>query len=212
MNYNYNYNLRLIPKNNSINNFDPKALKKKKKNILNIPVNNGGPVRLKNKDINNNSINRILKKPKTPDLDNNINHQYQQYNFKNNYYPRQSHNNFDNKLINNNIINGNDNVKYNRPSTAPLKDKNIKKKKNYSYDNRKNSINKYNNNIGENNQLYHLHNSKRLPSPMLKSKKEMCMNKKVRYRAPSPIISPSLGISNFQRKKIKMKNDIYEYT
>ena len=211
MNYSYNYNLRLIPKNNSINNFDPKALKKAKKNILNIPMNNGGPIRLKNKDINNNSINRILKKPKTPDLDNNINHQYQQYNFKNNYYPRQSHNNFDNKLINNNIINGNDNAKYNRPSTAPLKDKNIKNKKNYSYDKRKNNINKYNNNIGGNNQLYNLYNSKRLPSPMLKSKKEMSMNKKVRYRAPSPIISPSLGISNFQRKK-KMRNDMYEYT
>jgi hypothetical protein len=85
MNYSYNYNLRLIPKNKPVNNFDPNALKKTKKNVLNVPMNNGGPIKLKNKDLNNNNINRILNKPKTPDLDKNMaHHQYQQFIFNNN--------------------------------------------------------------------------------------------------------------------------------
>ena len=40
INMSYNYNLRLIPKNKPINNFDPKAFKKSKNsNILSIPLN-----------------------------------------------------------------------------------------------------------------------------------------------------------------------------
>ena len=50
MNYSYNYNLRLIPKDKSINNFNPNALKKAKKNVLNVPMNNGGPIKLKTKE------------------------------------------------------------------------------------------------------------------------------------------------------------------
>ena len=82
INMSYNYNLRLIPKNKPINNFDPKAFKKSKNsNILSIPLNNGEPIKIKNKENLNNSINKILKKPRTPDLpqqyDNNKNHNHQ---------------------------------------------------------------------------------------------------------------------------------------
>ena len=212
MNYSYNYNLRLIPKDKSINNFNPNALKKAKKNVLNVPMNNGGPIKLKTKELNKNNINRIIiNKPKTPDLDNNINnYQYQQFNFNSNNHPRQSHNNFDNNIINKNGINDDNNAKYKRPSTAPQKNKNIKKKQKDSYDNRKKD------NLYNNNQLYNLYNNKRLPSPLLKPKKELNKNKqmqqiKIKYRAPSPIISPNLVLSNMKRKKM-INNEIYDYS
>lgn len=213
MNYSYNYNLRLIPKNKPVNNFDPNALKKTKKNVLNVPMNNGGPIKLKNKDLNSNNINRILNKPKTPDLDKNMaHHQYQQFIFNSNH-PRQSHNNFDNQINNKNRINDKNNVKYNRPSTAPQKNKNMKRNQNDSFDNRKKN-NILNNNIGTNYPLYNLYNSKRLPSPMLKTKKNINKNKQmkqIKYRAPSPMISPNIGLSNLKRKKI-LNNRIYDYS
>lgn len=206
MNYNYNYNLRLIPKNKPINNFDPKALKKlKNSNILNFPLNNDGPIKLKNKDSNNNSLSKLLIKPRTPDLDNNINHQNQIYNFsKNNNFIR--HNSNFNNIYNRNH-NHNQNLK--RPSTAPQKGKGLKNMRNYSFENRKKNMNNYNNQNYSDNHIYNLYNTnfnKRMPSPMIKHQKQFINSKHIqptRYRAPSPMISPSLGMTNFIKKIIK---------
>lgn len=64
-----------------------------------------------------------------------------------------------------------------------------------------------NNNINESNQIYNLYYNyypnKRMPSPMIKHQKPAIKSKHIqpsRYRAPSPIISPNLDISNFIKK------------
>ena len=197
INMSYNYNLRLIPKNKPINNFDPKAFKKSKNsNILSIPLNNGEPIKIKNKENLNNSINKILKKPRTPDLpqqyDNNKINNHQNHN-QNSYYKRD-------------VYNGN-NGYFKRPSTAPQKGKNLKDMRNYSYDNRKKNMNIYNNHNFNKEQVYNLYynkSKKRMPSPMIKHQKAIINQNQMqpaRYRAPSPIISVSFGLNNFLKKK-----------
>ena len=177
MNYSYNYNLRLIPKNNSINNFESKTLKKAKSNIINVPINYGGPIKIKNKKVNN--YNKIMIKPKTPNL--NKNNSEKKTNFQNK-----------NKT----------NVK--RPNTAQQKDKKLKGINNYYFDNKGKNISNNNNDIDRNNLIYNLYYNfpnKRIPSPMLGYQMTEINSKHIqqhRRRTPSPIISQGLDISKYR--------------
>ena len=183
MNYSYNYNLRLLPKNNSINNFENKTLKKTKSNItniINVPINYGGPIKIKNKKVNNR--NKITIKPKTPNL--NKNNSEKKNNFKNKDKDKENY------IYNNNkLVKSKTNVK--RPNTAQQKDKKLK------------SIN-YNNDIDRNNLIYNLYYNfpnKRIPSPMFGYQMTDINPKHIqqnRRRTPSPIISQCLDISNYK--------------
>ena len=196
MNYSYNYNLRLIPKNNSINNFESKTLKKTKSNItniINVPINYGGPIKIKNKKVNN--YNKIMIKPKTPDL--NKNNSEKKNNFKNKDKDKENY------IYNNNkLVKSKTNVK--RPNTAQQKDKKLKSINNYYFDNKGKNISNYNNDIDRNNLIYNLYYNfpnKRIPSPMFGyqitdiNPKHIQQN---RRRTPSPIISQCLDISNYK--------------
>ena len=205
INCNYSNNIRLISKNNQINNvnnFNPEKLKKS--NSLNIPFSNGngGPIKLKNKILNNKCINRILTKPMTPDLDNKINNNKNHY-YNINNYPKHEIMNNQKNLVNNNI----NNINFKRPSTKPKQDKkyyNIK----YNYDRNIRKIKKNNNDIGQNNSFYESKNmsyfQKRMPSPMIDHQRIIIYDKSIcrpKYRAPSPnMISLSLGKNNYIKK------------
>ena len=207
INYSYNYNLRLIPKNNEIKNINPGKVKKlSNSNSLNIPFSNGKPIKLKNKrSLNTNNINRLLIKPKTPDLDNKKNNNLKNL-FKINNYPCYEDIKYKKKLINNNINNKN----FKRPSTAQQQDTNFNNIK-YNYNGKLKNNQKYYKDIEKDNSIFEYNNysHKRMPSPMIGHQKIMINDKNnqpIKYRAPSP---KSISLDLGQNRLIK-KNKIIE--
>jgi hypothetical protein len=195
--YNNNTNIKLVPKTKSLNNFNTNTLKiLRHANQLN--NSNSKPIKIKTntQPIPKNKI--IMNKPKTPNQDGYFNSMVQEYNYMKYLYKIPDNNNLEKKRYKYKL-----NVK--RPSTAPQKNNNKKvgiNKLNKSLNN-----SNYNNSANnENKPLYNYYsnNSVKLKNHIIKRTKNNFANPNMynkifrfpRYRPPSPMIEPGIGLIN----------------